>query len=157
MASRFTDDPHGPILVADGATLARLFERRMAELLPPSPPQDAMVRWDSMRPGSEPPPRERKLDTAPAASVDWDARIRAAIAEERAFLVEAIGSALAEMLDTERKEANAELSDEVRRLRIELAETQTTLSELRQLIASDRAKIVEDLPNPLVPRRVELN
>ena len=47
--------------------------------------------------------------------------------------------------------AREELSEEVRKLRIELCETHTTLNELRSVIASDKARVV-DLPSPL--RRV---
>ena len=45
-----------------------------------------------------------------------------------------------------RKEARDELSEELRKLRIELAEAQTTLAELRQVLASERAKVVDREP-----------
>jgi hypothetical protein len=42
-------------------------------------------------------------------------------------------------------------SEEVRKLKIELAEMQTTLAELRQVLASERAKVL-DKPAPLQRR-----
>jgi hypothetical protein len=96
-------------------------------------------------PKPEPAPREPKLDTDVVKLID------AKIAEERAFLIEVVAEALVEKLAEERKEAKRELADELRALRIELAETQTTLSEFRKVLADERAKVV-DLPNPLIAR-----
>jgi hypothetical protein len=55
----------------------------------------------------------------------------------------------------ERKAAKDEFNDTLRALRIELAEAQTTLSELRAVLASERGKVL-DLPNPSHPRMQQL-
>ena len=56
------------------------------------------------------------------------------------------------MLDHDRQEAKSDLETSVRALRIEIAALETTLTELRSLAASERARVV-DLPgSPLRPR-----
>jgi hypothetical protein len=72
---------------------------------------------------------------------------------QRQFLsvVEALGETWAE----QPKDAKDELSDEVLALRIELAELQTTLAELRQAMAAadiGTSNKIIDLPNPFRSR-----
>ena len=99
------------------------------------------------------PKRERGLDTSPR-DADWtawdrwaDARIQAALIEQQQFLLVTVGEALGEYVAEQRKAVKRELSDELRQLRIELAETQTTISELRSVLAAERGAI--DMPSPL--------
>ena len=75
--------------------------------------------------------------------------IAKAIAIEREHLLAVIGEALGEVRAEARKDAADQLHDEVRRLRMELLELQTTLCELRQVMAgADRggSKTILDLP-----------
>ena len=84
----------------------------------------------------------------------FDNRLDQRLEEERADLIEVVGLALGEALDDQREDARQQLHDEVRALRIELAEVSTVVSELRQVIASEHARVL-DLP-PL-PRVRDLN
>ena|SRR5215472_17668858 len=62
------------------------------------------------------------------------------------------GEEIRKMLDHDRQEAKSDLETSVRALRIEIAALETTLTELRSLVASERARVV-DLPgSPLRPR-----
>ena len=58
---------------------------------------------------------------------------------------------MAKIVAKAHENAREELSEEVRKLRIELCETQTTLNELRSVIASEKAQVV-DLPSPFTRR-----
>jgi hypothetical protein len=111
---------------------------------------DALARWDAMRPKPERSRPERGLDTDLPALID--AKVAEAIATEREFVLECVGEAIGEMLAEERKAAKVELSDEVRRLRIELSNLETTIAEIRGIIAAEAQRssaTVIDLPNPL--------
>jgi hypothetical protein len=55
------------------------------------------------------------------------------------------------VLAEEHKVAKRELSDEVRQLRIELAEAQTMIDELRSVISAERNAPI-DMPSPLRAR-----
>jgi hypothetical protein len=74
--------------------------------------------------------------------VDWSALIAAAIAAERESLLETICEGLAGAFARERRIAERELADEIRSLRLELAEAQATIHELRAAVG---AKVI-DLP-----------
>jgi hypothetical protein len=114
-----------------------------------------------------PEPPRRGLDTAPAPApppvVDVTAAIEAAITDERERTTELLAELLAYIqrefafevrkLREERSDAKAELVEETRRLRIELAELQTVVGELRQALAHERGKPL-DLPSPPAARRV---
>jgi hypothetical protein len=94
------------------------------------------------------------LDTAPEPDwSEWEVWLRSHLKRERAFLLEVVGSAIGEIVRKQHQEAKNELADAVRGLRIELAEAQTTIHELRAVIASERAQVV-DMPSPLRPRSV---
>jgi hypothetical protein len=113
---------------------------------------------------------EPKLDTRPpppraqAAQVDWpaviDQRIDAAVATAfttmRGDLISAC-EVIADEVNASRRDAVAEMTDQVRALKIELCELQTTLCELRTAVANDRAKSVLDLPALPSTRRTDLN
>jgi hypothetical protein len=136
------------ILAAEGATLGRLIERRAAEYLPPSPTQDAVARWDAMKPRPEPPKRERGLDTAPFdTSSEISRQIGAAIVTERERTLALLVALVAEIQDAQ--------SDDLQRATRPLT---SKLSGLKSMIADLRAVLVPgngpiDLPNP-ISRRV---
>jgi hypothetical protein len=109
---------------------------------------DPLAAWARSMPKPEPMRPERGLDTAP---IDYERMMDAKIAAERRFMIEVVAEALVEKFAEERKAAKAELSDQVRSLPLELAETQTTLAELRTVLATERSKVL-DLPNPLRAR-----
>jgi len=112
----------------------------------------------------------RRLDTAPApapAPVDLHAEIAAAVealitdedgllhgmlAELTAYIQRDFAGKLRKLRE-ERDAAKTDLADETRKLRIELAELQTVVGELRQALAYERGKPL-DLPSPLAARRV---
>ena len=79
------------------------------------------------------------------------AEVAAMIDAERLSLLQLLGEWVGEYVAQDRKTANIELADEVRRLSFELTETQKTLSELRQVLAVERSRVL-DLPNPLAQR-----
>jgi hypothetical protein len=91
------------------------------------------------------------------AATDWSgwetwvqARIADALVEERRTLIETlvaiVGDALGQSLSRERKHHRRDLEAEVRQLRIELCNLESTLAELRTVLAADKAKVIE-LPN----------
>ena len=102
--------------------------------------------------GHQPPTKLAEMDvSSQAAWNEWvDSRIAVALAAERRAVLEGAGEAIRDLLDEQRATARDELADEARKLRIELCETQTVVAELRQLIASEKAHVIE--PNPM--RRV---
>jgi hypothetical protein len=67
---------------------------------------------------------------------------------ERELTNKSVGSAIADLLREQRDQYKQELSAEVRQLRIELTNLETTLAELRSVMASERAQVV-DIPSPL--------
>jgi|RhiMethySRZTD1v2_1073278.scaffolds.fasta_scaffold1656579_1 hypothetical protein len=104
--------------------------------------------------------RERRLDPT-EREPDWDAwnrrcdaRIQSALADQQKFLLTVVGEALGKHVAKERKAMKRELAEEVRLLRIELAEAQTTISELRSVLAAERNAPI-DLP--ALPTRRGLN
>jgi hypothetical protein len=155
-----TDDDRQRILDEAYATIARvdaatrdLEERRVVNLLHVDPDADR-ARLERLR-RTLPPKAERGLDTRPP---DLDERIAAAVLAERATVLEIVGQTLGEMLGEQHQIAKAELSDEVKRLRLELSNLETTITELRGIIANEAQRssaTVIDLPSFRYPR--ELN
>jgi hypothetical protein len=143
MVSKYSDADRERILRQARATLAA------APAAYEPPPEVRYKRHDPPEPEQDPEPWPR-LDTAP---VDWpawiSAQIDAALAAERetllAIMAQSIGTTLRRSLTKERREQKAELEDEVRSLRIELTNLESTLAELRTVIASERARVI-DLP-----------
>jgi hypothetical protein len=89
-----------------------------------------------------------------------DARLDERLQDERDFMVEAVGTALGEAtadlrdeIDEQRKKARQQLHEEVKLLRAELCELSTVVSELRKVIASEHARVL-DLPALPQSRRV---
>jgi hypothetical protein len=115
------------------------------------------------KPEPEPPTESATIipQNIPAAPVDVHAEIAATIEGERERTSELLAEVLAyaqrdfagklRKLREERNDAKAELVEETRRLRIELAELQTVVGELRQALAHERGKPL-DLPSPLSRR-----
>jgi len=107
--------------------------------------------------------RQRRPETTPhapepatdaqrdAETAQWEAWLTTRLQEEREFFLSVIGKALGGVVSQAHKDARLELSEEVRKLRIELSNLETTLNELRAVIALEKARVV-DLPSPL--RRV---
>ncbi len=93
--------------------------------------------------------RERKTASASptaASHADWEAWLRARLDEERAFVLECVGTALGEALRKERAAAKRELGDEVKRLRVEITAADETIAELRRTIdAGKRSGEVIDI------------
>ena len=84
---------------------------------------------------------------------EWfDNKFDRRIGEERDTVFEIVAQALAQALDEERRDTRQELHEEVKALRTELAEVTTIVGELRQVIASEQARVVDLPPLPLVPR-----
>ena len=117
--------------------------------------EDALEHWDRLKQQSEEPKADRTDDDAQHAQqwMAWvDQQIAARIAAERAFMLEVIGTSLAEYVHRSNKKAKGELDDVIRLLRIEIAEQNGVLAELRRSLAAESAKII-DLPgSPLRPR-----
>jgi hypothetical protein len=107
-------------------------------------------------PEPEPPKRQRGLDTMPVTNHSttdwsgWERWLAAHLQRERTLTNKSVGFAIGKMLREQREECKQELSAEVRQLRIELSNLETTLAELRSIIASERAPVI-DLP-ALPPR-----
>jgi hypothetical protein len=127
----------------------------------PPPRVSKELRREWRRPEPEQPKPE--LDTNPelGRQATWDAwnawcdqRIAAAIAAERAFMVEVVGAAIGQMLDEESEEHKRALSLEVRELKIEIAKLQCALAEQRAFSAAGDRRSVLDLPNPLTNKSV---
>jgi hypothetical protein len=129
-------------------------------LLPGEPGGDELARWQAMRPQPEPARAPQRLDTAPAAPVDWSTVIRQAALGERAHMVEAVGQAIGETrneildeieqtitqaIDQTRNEMRAEFAKQIDQLRAELAAGLTVQgarlrSELEAVIAAKKAR-----------------
>jgi hypothetical protein len=137
-----------------GVTMTHDEARRIVR----NPRADPFDRYDAHKllstPEPLPPPaREQRLDTAQSEpdSARWlDARIEEKLATQRKFLLDVFARALGQSLAKERKVAKAELEDSVRSLKIELAQAQTVISELRLIVAAERG--VVDRPSPLRAR-----
>jgi hypothetical protein len=112
---------------------------------PPPRRIEAAERREWRRPQPEPPKREPGLDTNAelGRQAQWDtwnawvdAKIADAIAAERAFMREAIGGAIAKMLDDEREQQRKALSLEVRELKVLIA-------ELKHVSSADRRGVLD--------------
>jgi hypothetical protein len=62
---------------------------------------------------------------------------------------------ITQILDENRKEDRNELADQIRTLRIELAHLETTVGELRAVVASERARVIDEKYN--AGRRTDMN
>ncbi|WP_027528045.1 hypothetical protein [Bradyrhizobium sp. Ec3.3] len=97
---------------------------------------------------------DAKLDTRSPSNSEADpwagwntwaeSKIANALAKERAVVLEAI----AEEINNAVTEAHDHLAGEVKSLRIECTQLQETITELRSIIKSEKAKVI-DLPNLL--------
>jgi hypothetical protein len=158
--TRFSDEDRRRIMSEARAHLAHRDEtetplQRAMRL----PLVDQVEKWKRDHPQQEPP--EECLDT-PTPAIDWDEvdrrilvlvdqRIAESIISERALLLNVVAGEVGEALAAQRQDSANDLADRVRELRIELAELQTTLGELRQAVALERGRVL-DLP--ALPRRV---
>jgi hypothetical protein len=140
-----TGEEKAAILKDARATLERL----AVEQLPLSEPhEDAFERWERLKPKPEEPKPPRDLDTP----IDWDARIAAAIAAEREFMVEVIGAALGEYADQLVDEIEKKIAEQVDQLRAEIAEEVTKVrADMNPKREGDDGEVLL-LPNPLQRR-----
>jgi hypothetical protein len=136
-----------------GAPREDILERRIPELKARCQLDKPLHETDSMR--------ARRLRAEHDASWNawFDARLEERLGDERDFMIEAVGTALGETvedlkdeMDQRRKEERQALSDEVRKLRIELCELSTVVSGLRQVLAAERAKVLDLPPLPSARR-----
>jgi hypothetical protein len=77
-----------------------MFDRRdsiYAQLGVPKEREDALTRWERMRPQPEPKPRERKLDIAPPTLSDIDQRIAQSIAVEHELMISILTEIVAQL------------------------------------------------------------
>jgi hypothetical protein len=163
MVRKFSDTERERVLAEAHANLQRRDEA--VSYVPPR--EDPVAKWKREadeqeqrfareRKRQEERPLERRIAALEQELANARAELRQEIdqhiADERAFMLAVVGGALGEALDELRKDAKNELSDRLRELRVDMCELQTTLAELRQVIAADRSGKVLDLPNPL--RRV---
>jgi hypothetical protein len=81
-----------------------------------------------------------------------DTRLDQRISDERDTVLEIVAQALALALEDESRDFKQRLHEEVRALRTELAELSTVVSELRQVTASEHARVVDLPPLPLAQR-----
>jgi hypothetical protein len=91
---------------------------------------------------------ERTAEPQPVPWQDW---IEQRLAQEREHVIALLGEVIGASCRRQRREAKQELSDELRSLKIEVANLETTLAELRTVVSAERAKVI-DLP--LQQRRV---
>jgi hypothetical protein len=137
--------------------------RHEIERSQPPKPRVQETEWRLPEPEPEPeyvPGLDTRPDAAP--TVDWNAlnaaidrRIESAIIRMRGDLLAAC-EVIADEVTAQRQDVADNLADAIRSLKIELAEAQTTIAELR---AASRAKTIEGdppAPPPLV-RRTDLN
>jgi len=75
------------------------------------------------------------------------AQEREALAREREALLTAIGEAVGGLLDKQYERIRSEMENSVKARQAEITTLQHVVAELRQLIAADRAVLIE--PNPL--------
>jgi hypothetical protein len=137
----------------------------------PRDEEDALERWSRMQPKPEPPPRQRRLDTAEPDWSAWnnwcDSRIDARRSFDREVLVELVAELKGMIEDQDERlkvqaenirslelklaqlaGANDVRSAEDRHTSAKLAEHQIAIAELRRLVNVERTKIV-DLPGAL--------
>jgi hypothetical protein len=85
-------------------TLDRLEDLKVSE--PDTSQPDSLESWAAGMPQPEPPPRKRGLDTTVEQSTDWsgwERWLRSRLDAERAFLLEVVGNAIAEIVHKQHK------------------------------------------------------
>jgi hypothetical protein len=109
--------------------------------------EDPLEMWERNMPKPEPEPRVRKLDTGRGPTIhQW---IEERLESEREFILEVVGRTLGELLDEQLERQKTALQDEVRELKIEICSLETTLCELRQVIAKERGLGSAALPQSM--------
>jgi hypothetical protein len=79
------------------------------------------------------------------------AQERKALAQEREAMLTAIGEAIGRLLDKQREEILAHSENVIRALKIEVSACDVAVRELRHLIDSDHARVIDG--KPVTPRR----
>jgi hypothetical protein len=142
----------------DEEKAAILAEARANAEQPRYPESSTLDRWERQRP-AEPEVvfKTRELFRRAAGHrchADMGNVGQRALAQEREFLLQVMGEALAEYVRRANKAAKSELEDAIRSLRIELCAMDQTVAELRKAITAENTRVI-DLPgSPLAPRRV---
>ena len=95
---------------------------------------------------------QREAVAPAAATADLAAWLAAHLQRERTLTNKSVGEAISQLLEKEREEYRQQLSTEIRELKIELTNLEITLSELRAVMASERAQAI-DMPSPLTRSR----
>jgi hypothetical protein len=173
--SRYSDDERAAILEAarrnikngdeelkDEPLVNPLTERRRD----PGDGEDALERWRRLRQRSEELPREKRplvyksYAPAPTQKMDaetsaaWNAwvdeRIAAAIAQERAFVMEVMGQSLGEHVARVAKGVHKDFEEAVRQVRLEIAQTRSSLDVLIKTFRADAAKLIDAADGPSV-------
>ena len=162
MSKKFSDAQRERILADAREHLAH----RPEPYTPPGEPRkDRLTRWQHEQEEAEqrfaretaasegPLRRIAMLEQQLADTLAWmRTEIDQRVTAERTFLLEVVGSAMGELREMIDKDAENELNDGLRELRVDLSRLQQTLFELKQtIIAGDRSSkgIVELPPLPL--------
>lgn len=151
------------VMTMDEETKRKILEEAYSNLEQPPFPRSPYPRLDELERKkaleellvykTHAPPRELDAQRSADHSAAWDEidrRIADAIAQERRLMSEVIGTSIAEMLHEHRKQDRDLLREEVNRLWQALSTTQELLRAMNH--ASEHARAVVDLPNPLVRR-----
>jgi hypothetical protein len=145
------------------ANLERLqdIEKLTAERQERAYERDAFETWRRQQPEEpEPPPPEPKLDTRRHNNNEWadwerwcdarcDARIERALVAERAKMMaafEGVAEGVSDLLLQERRATRNDLAEQIKSLRLEVTALEETLTELKSINSSERAKII-DMPH----------
>jgi len=94
----------------------------------------------------------RSLLAPAAATTDLGTWLAAHLQRERTLTNKSVGEAISQLLEKEREEYRQQLSAEIRELKIELTNLEIMLSDLRSVMASERASVI-DMPSPLTRSR----
>ena len=108
---------------------------------------------DSSRDSEEAVLTRRRTTEHDRAWNEWlDTRLDQRLSAERETIFEIVAQALAHALEDESRDFKKMLQREVTALRTEIAELSTVVGELRQVTASERARVVDLPPLPLARR-----
>lgn len=167
MLKRFSPEQAAEIVAQARATLARPFipasksERQEDSTSASDPPGDHAPRPETINQrhareiaeqeqkfARERARREHRLDTPLITVTDVDARIAAALAAERQVTIPALRAAVDELLECEREHVKSQMTEQMRRLELQIVRLESALNALQTVLAVERTKAI-DLPNPL--------
>ena len=76
----------------------------------------------------------------------YEGRINERLAQERERSVELLSQVIGESWRRQRRENKRELNDELRSVKIEICNLETTLAELRTVVSAERSDKIINLP-----------